>query len=895
MLLSLKIEDLLRFIEVMAHLIIYRCAVRLVYGGGGVEPMKGLSGVYFLDNLKKCVDDMTSDRIENQIMQVMGLADNRLGLKKIDMESLYCNLASIILENVDTKDEDYDTFEESFKRSYDIIFNGEYKEEFKALKDNNAKSFVIVPILASTPMAREGHMFFAVVTKVQGECECVLVNKGYRPKGAFTYQKCINKKYEDLMEIFTESKKLKVFEIYEKLSGDSVDGVNAMNQKTGNCACKNLEAAINCALCIAYPKYKKYERIPEGVFDKAKMHRLYLDNLKDVVKSSGKFDEDFINFVEDKWKEYIYNKIFLKKINRLKNKHIRRKMEGMELLESFEKKCLQKELEEIGVEVSDLLQEDKMDDEWAEYTYNRKFNEKVIKLKEKYMLKEGFFEKSFFNIFKEIDIKSRLKYVSSRTLWGCYENFLLLAKNRSMERLYKILYVMDKNWLDKYAIYKIESIELDKAVYFLNLLEEYFPAAVRELKLTYSEAYARYANAVPEKEHSEKFFEFYRKGVECLPYKSELDEIFEKSYGEVVDVKSFVNYKYILSVRDRKNYELLTSEFMRGKKKILKSLSDILKKNKEKIKEAFLVSNNSGNFLKFSDIDFSEIKTDVENMSFKDENGLMDVVSRITDNNVLSCINFEKIDTKKLFFKTLSNGNFELTKNMLEFGVDVNIATPSGDTALMVACLGENEEVVRLLLSKKARLNEKYMQGLSAVKFIDDYGISENVAKIVLEAVLDKKDLNSNMEGEGSLSPLMYALRRSNISLVKVLISLGVDVNCVDKYANTPLKDICSSTENITNIRIAKLLIDNGADINKENYRGITALMIACCSDNIGFVKLLLVEGADVLKKNKNGKTALDMAQEIDNKDMINLLRKKTVPIDKVDIKKDKGIERQKI
>ena len=54
-------------------------------------------------------------------------------------------------------------------------------------------------------------------------------------------------------------------------------------------------------------------------------------------------------------------------------------------------------------------------------------------------------------------------------------------------------------------------------------------------------------------------------------------------------------------------------------------------------------------------------------------------------------------------------------------------------------------------------------------------------------------------------------------------------------------------------LEIVKLLIENGADINKSNNDGWTPLYSAADKGHLEVVKLLIENGADINKSNNNG------------------------------------------
>ena len=76
-------------------------------------------------------------------------------------------------------------------------------------------------------------------------------------------------------------------------------------------------------------------------------------------------------------------------------------------------------------------------------------------------------------------------------------------------------------------------------------------------------------------------------------------------------------------------------------------------------------------------------------------------------------------------------------------------------------------------------------------------------------------------------TPLITAIESKNIPIVKLLVSMGADINKANKIGNTPL---IIATER-SNIEIVKILVSNGADINKaNNYNGNTPLIRAIVS-----------------------------------------------------------------
>ena len=64
---------------------------------------------------------------------------------------------------------------------------------------------------------------------------------------------------------------------------------------------------------------------------------------------------------------------------------------------------------------------------------------------------------------------------------------------------------------------------------------------------------------------------------------------------------------------------------------------------------------------------------------------------------------------------------------------------------------------------------------------------------------------------------------------------------------------------------IVKLLLKSGADVNRQNNSGNTALVLASNSGHDKTVKMLVAAGADVNIQNLNGTTALMLAAHFRN------------------------------
>ena len=147
--------------------------------------------------------------------------------------------------------------------------------------------------------------------------------------------------------------------------------------------------------------------------------------------------------------------------------------------------------------------------------------------------------------------------------------------------------------------------------------------------------------------------------------------------------------------------------------------------------------------------------------------------------------------------------------------------------------------------------------------------------------ILLKYGANINIVNSYNITPLHYAIKNNHFNVVKLLIENGADIEIDGDEYSTPLCTACGSigecnleiakylldkgskineslhhSSIFEHFEIVKLLIQYGADINAQSYRG-TPLHCACSVGNFEIVKLLIENGADINAKDLDGKTPL--------------------------------------
>ena len=205
---------------------------------------------------------------------------------------------------------------------------------------------------------------------------------------------------------------------------------------------------------------------------------------------------------------------------------------------------------------------------------------------------------------------------------------------------------------------------------------------------------------------------------------------------------------------------------------------------------------------------------------------------------------------------------------LLDNGADVNVAARSGRTPLIVAAFANpSADVVRMLLAKGANVNvmdQRKVTPLNAATFGNDTA----TVRLLLDANADVNTADTFI----GLTPLMNAAGNRNLPAVKLLLAKSANVNAVSKTQDLPkiqtgTVEFGGWTPLLMSVPfgppdIARTLIDAGAKVNVQDYRGFTPLMLAVATDryNPETVRLLLAHGADQQPKTRSGETASDWA-----------------------------------
>jgi len=165
---------------------------------------------------------------------------------------------------------------------------------------------------------------------------------------------------------------------------------------------------------------------------------------------------------------------------------------------------------------------------------------------------------------------------------------------------------------------------------------------------------------------------------------------------------------------------------------------------------------------------------------------------------------------------------------------------------LMLSCYFKKPEVTAILL-----------------KYVDEISLFEAAAAgkfdVVAHLVYQHPEA-VNYYAEDGFTPLGLACYFGRDEIARFLVLKGADVNLPSKngFGVYPLHSAVAG--NYT--EIARMLIENNAQVNVKQQAGVTALHSAAQNGNIDLLILLLEHGADVGIRMEGGKLPADLARE---------------------------------
>ena len=219
---------------------------------------------------------------------------------------------------------------------------------------------------------------------------------------------------------------------------------------------------------------------------------------------------------------------------------------------------------------------------------------------------------------------------------------------------------------------------------------------------------------------------------------------------------------------------------------------------------------------------------------------------------------------EKGFFAAAQAGDTMAINAFFDAGINPNAQNSEGRTVLIAAAARGDLAVVNALLARGVDPNVKDKRGYTALSHA-----LEAMYEDVVEALLNRPDLDPNSRGLNGRPALSAFVWRENKEQVEKILARGADVNAVDNDGDAALHGAAQSGD----VEIIRMLLDKGANPNAQNKQGGTPLMWAAVYGHTDAARVLLNRGADPSLKDNDGITAVEWGVRNKRESVVQLLR----------------------
>ena len=217
----------------------------------------------------------------------------------------------------------------------------------------------------------------------------------------------------------------------------------------------------------------------------------------------------------------------------------------------------------------------------------------------------------------------------------------------------------------------------------------------------------------------------------------------------------------------------------------------------------------------------------------------------------------------------------DITRLLLERGANVNAQDNDGSTPLLKAAYRCCIDISQILLEHGADPNAKNNDSqtpLSRLFANEGRVLFTNSDQRSLVQLLLGHGANVNNQDKDHTTPLHSAIKAGSYDVAQILLEHEAEPNMANKDGNTALllalkpkpKQISSSSlqtmeedAEILAARLVRLLLEGGADVNAQDKRKITPLLLAIELKMYDITRMLLARGAEPNVKNYYGETPL--------------------------------------
>jgi len=272
-------------------------------------------------------------------------------------------------------------------------------------------------------------------------------------------------------------------------------------------------------------------------------------------------------------------------------------------------------------------------------------------------------------------------------------------------------------------------------------------------------------------------------------------------------------------------------------------------------------------------------------LHFAVKNGSLEIAEYLIKNNADIDLGNEEHGDTPLILASMGN-NFGIVKMILENDADVNKTTINGETALhfaadvgsleiaeylinkkadvnlgtsttalTIATFGNSFEIVKLLLENEADINKTTETGHTALHFASQFGYLEIVKHLI------KKKADVNLYASKSGTPLVHATMGGHFDVIQCLIQNNAKIDACDTDGFSVLH--WAVVTQTGSLEILKYLIKNGARANLNTKIG-SPLHIAASFGYLEMTKILIYHGGANVNSVREGNGFLPLHEAVE-------------------------------
>lgn len=215
--------------------------------------------------------------------------------------------------------------------------------------------------------------------------------------------------------------------------------------------------------------------------------------------------------------------------------------------------------------------------------------------------------------------------------------------------------------------------------------------------------------------------------------------------------------------------------------------------------------------------------------------------------------NGANVNTDNPLQLALMTGNLEIVRLLLEH----KAAWEELLDPLHIALINDNMRDIRELCNKPEGAVQKYSFSYAYLGWTE----SPKVARMLIQAGANPKQVKQT-------TPLVFAAKRQNKKMLKLLLEHGADPNEPNMMGKTTMHyaaEFCSAD-------IVDFLVSAGASVNVSNRIGLTPLHLAVKRGDPAIVKAFLKAGASVNAEDEQGRRPIHPAAAVGNAEIVELL-----------------------